>query len=52
MLASLCCMSSGEANVPMLSLSSTSENTGVVVASSPELTMSRNLSSLMVGELE
>ena len=36
-LAALFCASSGDVNIPMLCLSSTSEETGVVVASSPEL---------------
>ena len=36
-LASLFCMCSGEASLPLLCLSSTSEHAGVVATSSPEL---------------
>ena len=45
-LASLFCMSSAEASIPMLCPSSTCEETSVVVASSPELYTEQNLALL------
>ena len=45
-LASLFYISSGEANIPMHCLSSTSEDAGVVVTSSPELYAEQKLALL------
>ena len=42
-IASLFCMSSGEASLPMLCPSSTCEDTGADVASSPELRTKQKL---------
>ena len=43
---SLFCVNSGEANIPRLCLPSPSEDTGVVVASSPELYLDPKLTLL------
>ena len=40
------CMNSGEANIPMLCVSSTSEDTSVVATSSPELYVDPKLALL------
>ena len=43
---SLFCVSSSEASIPILCLSSTSEDTGVVVTSSPKLDTEQKLALL------